>query len=68
MELLILDQINYEYLYIKSSNLKKFFKNNRTKDINNINFEKIKKILKLPDIFEEAKNILGMKFKKNNLL
>ena len=29
-------------------NLKKIFlKNNRTKDINNINFEKIKKILKI---------------------
>ena len=51
-------------------NLKKFFKkNNRTKDINNINFEKIKKIIKLPDIFEEAKKYFkNESIKKNNLL
>ena len=52
-------------------NLKKNFlkKNNRSKDINNINFEKIKKIVKLPDIFEEAKKYFrNENLKKNNLL
>ena len=42
---------------IKLLNLKKgdLKKSNKIKDINNINLKKIKKILSLPDIFDEAK-------------
>ena len=39
-------------LNLKRSDLKK---SNKIKDINNINLKKIKKILSLPDIFDEAR-------------